>query len=135
MNFAFFKGEFASSVDFANLTPTKTGITQSFDFKQFDEKENFVVIWEAYLNVPTDGIYEFQMESAGGAVLMIDDEKIIALDDLRTKRNVSGDVPLRAGFHHFNLKYFQTTGESVLNLRWGIKGTALRRISINELYH
>ena len=125
-NFAFFRGEFKSVSDFENLTPTKTGVATSFDFKQFDEKTNFGVVWEAYLKVPATEIYEFQMESAGGAVLTIDNERTIDAESLHERTTKSGDVALYEGFHHFKLAYFQTTGEPILNIRFGIKNQPLR---------
>ena len=126
MNFALFKGEFKSVTDFEKIEPTKTGKAQNFGFRDLGEKENFGVVWEAYLNVPKDEIYEFWLESKDGAVLQIDDETIVDLDGIHAKKNASGDVPLKAGFHRFRLKFFQTTGEISLNMRFGIKGQPLR---------
>jgi hexosaminidase len=133
MILALFKGEFKSVADFENARPTQTDVTKSFDFKQLGEKENFGVVWEAYLNVPATGIYEFQMESSGGAVLSIDNEKVVDLEGLHEKKSGSGDIPLAEGFHHFKLAYFLTNGENALNVRFGIKGQPLRGFA-NQLF-
>lgn len=54
-------------------------------------------------------------------------------DGLHSAQSLTGVVPLRKGFHHLRLKFIQGGGDLALNLRWGIKGTGLRRISGNEL--
>jgi len=126
MNFAFFKGEFKSVKDFSNETLRNSGETKNFAPAQFKEKENFGAVWEGYLNVPADGIYEFWLESKDGAVISIDDEKIVDLDGVHEKKNAYGDVPLKAGFHRFRLQYFHTTGDPALSMRYGIKNQPIR---------
>lgn len=126
MKFAFFKGEFKSVKDLGNLTARNAGETKSFGFGQFNEKENFGVVWQGYLNIPADEIYEFWLESKDGAVLTIGDEKVVDLDGLHEKKSLSGDVPLKKGFHRFRLEFFQSAGEPSLNIRFGIKGQPLR---------
>ncbi len=121
VKFNFYKGEFKSVKDFENLTPTKTGEMRNLGLRDLGEKENFGVIFEGYLNIPKDEIYEFWVESKDGAVLQIGDETVVDLDGIHPKKNTSGDVPLRAGFHRVRLKFFQTTGELSLNIRFGIK--------------
>lgn len=126
MNFAFFKGAFKSVKDFDNTTLKNTGETKNFAPAQFKEKENFGAVWEGYLSVPADGIYEFWLESKDGAVLTIDNETVVDLDGVHEKKNASGDVPLKEGFHRFRLEYFHTTGETSLSMRYGIKHQPLR---------
>jgi hexosaminidase len=126
MNFAFFKGEFKSVKDFGDATPQKSGETKSFAPAQFNEKENFGAVFEGYLNVPVEGIYEFWLESKDGAVVSIDGETVVDLDGVHEKKNAYGDVPLKAGFHRFRLQYFHTTGAPILSMRYGIKNQPLR---------
>jgi len=134
VNFMIFKGEFKSVKEFENLAPTKTGEMRNLGLRDLGEKENFGVVFEGYLNIPTDEIYEFWLESKDGAVLQIDDEIVVDLDGVHPKKNASGDLPLRAGFHRFRLKFFQKTGETVLNLRFGIKHQPLRGLG-NLLFY
>jgi len=126
MNFAFFKGEFKSVKDFDNATPQNSGETKSFAPAQFKEKEHFGAVFEGYLNVPADEIYEFWLESKDGAVISIDDERIVDLDGVHEKKSAYGDVPLKAGFHRFRLQYFHTTGTPALSMRYGIKNQPIR---------
>lgn len=138
VNFAFYKQAFKSVADIDRATPDETGETRSIQLPQFakkiDPKEPFGVTFDGFINVPADGIYEFQLESDDGSVLLIGDETVVDNDGLHTPQALTGVVPLRKGFHRLRLKFFQAGGDIALNLRWGIKGTGLRRIFGNELF-
>ena len=133
MKFSLFKGEFKSVAGLNAEALKNSGETKNFAPVQFNEKENFGAVWEGNLNVPADGIYEFWLESKDGAVISIDDERIVDLDGVHEKKNDSGDVPLKAGFHRFRLQYFHTNGEPALSLRYGIKNQPLRFFA-NQLF-
>lgn len=137
VNYRFFKRAFASVKEIESAQPDESGETKSIQLPQFakkiDPKEPFGVVFDGFINVPADGIYEFQLESDDGAVLWIGDEAVVDNDGLHTPQTLYGVVPLRKGFHPFKLKFFQAGGDIALTLRWGIKGTGLRRIFGNEL--
>ncbi len=139
LSFSYYKNSFKSVSEMDAATPTEKGTTQSIGLAQFakkqDLREPFGIMFSGLLNVPDDGIYEFQIESDDGAVLMIDDEMVVDNDGLHSSQMKNGIVPLRKGFHRIRLKYIQGGGDAALNLRWGIKGTGLRRINGSELYN
>ena len=138
-NFAYYKSAFKSVSEMEKSTPTEKGATQSIQLAQFakkqDLKEPFGVIFDGLLSVPSDGIYEFSLESDDGAVLTIGEETVVDNDGLHSAQTKTGLVPLRKGLHRIKLKYFQGGGDATLNLRWGLKGQALRRIAGNDLYN
>jgi hexosaminidase len=139
MNYALYKGTFSSisimdTIQMMDGTePAVKGETKLFALKQFNAKENFGVIWDAYLKVPEDGLYDFAIDSDDGAVLMIDDQAVVDNDGIHTRKTSSGDIPLAKGFHKIRVKYFQKDGEMLLNLRWQIKGRNWQGLS--GLYH
>ena len=139
VRFSYHKKSFKSVNEMDKTEPTEKGTTQSIQLPQFakkqDLKEPFGVIFEGLINVPNDGIYEFQVEADDGAVLLIGDEIAVDNDGLHSTVAKTGIVPLRKGYHRFKFKYFQGGSDAVLNLRWGVKGTGLRRIYGNELFH
>ena len=139
VNFAFYKSMFNSVREVYDATPVKTGETKSIQLPQFAKDlgpgEPFAATFDGYINVPADGIFEFQIESKDGAVLLIGDEIVVDNDGKHVFQTVTGVVPLRKGFHRIRLKHFNVGGDPDLNLRWGIKGTGLRRIYGNELVH
>jgi hexosaminidase len=133
MTFSLYKGTFNSVQIMDGIEPAVKGETKTFALKPLNEKENFGVIWDAYIKVPEDGLYDFAMDSDDGAVLMIDDEIIVDNDGIHTRKTSTGDVPLAKGFHRVRVKYFQKDGEMLLNLRWEVKGRNWQGLS--GLYH
>ncbi|MCY7376386.1 MAG: family 20 glycosylhydrolase [Pyrinomonadaceae bacterium] len=141
-NLKFYKSELKSAKDFDSAAPTETRESKSIQLTQLAEKTNklkdaFGAAFDGYIYAPEDAIYEFQVESTGGAVLQIGDEIVINAGKSATKQTNANIVPLAKGFHKINLRYFQNGGDvaAVLNLRWGIKGQGLSRIYGGELFH
>ncbi len=139
VSWAFYKKEFSKVAEIDAATADETGESRSIALQQFakksDLKEPFAAVFDGYISVADDGIYEFQVDADDGAVLYIDGEAVVDNDGLHSSQTVSGVVPLRKGFHKFKLKYFQGGGDFALNVRFGLKGTALRRVGGNELIH
>ena len=141
VNLRFFKGNFKNVKDLDAAQATETIESKSIQLPQFADKTNklkdaFGAIFDGYFYAPEAGIYEFQIEANDGARLQIGGESVIEFAGSNDKlTTIYGIVPLEKGLHKINLRYFQTGGDAVLNLRWGIKGTGLRRIYGSELFH
>jgi hexosaminidase len=141
--YSLYKGSFDSVNQFnKGITAFEEGETKSVQLPQFKTKTNdltepFGVIFEGYINAPDDAIYEFHLEIDDFAVLYIgSNEEAVAGNDVnQPKIDDRGVVPLKKGFHKIRLKYIQRGKDATLNLRWGMKGTGLRRIYGGELVH
>lgn len=139
VNLKFFRGLFKSVNDLETAQPTETKITKSILLTQFAKttnelKDQFGAVFEGYIYAPEDAIYEFELESDDGADLQIGSEMLINLDGDHSITKKSGLIPLAKGYHKLKMRYFQSGGDSGLGLRWGIKGTGLRRIYGSELF-
>jgi hexosaminidase len=142
VNLKFFKGEFKSVNDLDAAAPTETLESRSIQLPQFaaktgDLKQPFGAIFEGYISVPENAIYEFQIEADDFAKLEIGGETVIdAATDGANGKTITkyGLAPLEKGFHKIRLRYVQAGANAILNLRWGVKGTGLRRIYGNELF-
>ena len=116
-----------------------TGETKSIQLNQFaktaDLKQPFAVTFNGYLEIPTDGVYELQIESTWDAMLVFDGQKLI--DDAGTEdRKVrSAVLPLKAGLHKISLRYNHRGGDMNFRFRYGIKGQGLRQAYGGEFYH
>lgn len=133
LNYSLYKGTFNSTEILDGTEPSKKGETKNLGLRQFEETQNFGVIWDGYIRVPEDGLYDFSVESDDGAVLVIGDETVVDNDGIHTRRTAVGDVPLQKGFHKFRLKYFQKDTDMLLNVRWGVKGR--NTTGITGLFH
>ena len=116
-----------------------SGETKTLGIQQFakssDLKQPFEVAFDGYINVPADGIYEFQTESTWDAGLFIGGEKLIDVAGTKDRAFNAAVVPLRAGLHKISLRYNARGGEPIFRVRWGIKGQGLRVIGGGELVH
>ncbi len=115
------------------------GETRTILLNQFangnDLKKPFEVIFDGYFNAPSDGVYEFQVDSTWDTTVIFGGEKII--DDVGTKdRKVrSAILPLKAGLHKISLRYNHRGGDASFRFRWGIKGQGLRQAYGSEFVH
>lgn len=136
--FRMFDQNFSSANETDKGESRSWGPAKSLGLGQFKEtlKEDlpFAVVFEGFINVPKDEIYEFELEADDGAVLMIDKETVVDNDGVKEKpARKSGFVPLKKGFHWLVLKYFKGQGKWALGVRWGVKGQPLRGVSESEL--
>src|SRR5690606_3798572 len=127
------------SGEFAEDPRAQTGTTRSILLNQFaqriDLKESLGVQFDGYFKIPSDGVYELQIESTWDATLVIGNKKVI--DDAGTEANKKRSVlvPLKAGLHPISLRYNHRGGESNFRFRFGLKGQGLRQAYGGEFVH
>ncbi|XHS77400.1 PA14 domain-containing protein [Burkholderiaceae bacterium UC74_6] len=76
------------------------------------------------LNVPQDGPRDFMLLSDDGAVLYVDDARVIDNDGLHTPEALMETVNLSKGVHLVRVRYFQGPGDGALMLGWKKPGEA-----------
>jgi hexosaminidase len=118
----------------------RTGETKSIFLNQFtnqgvDLKQPFAVTYDGYLNIPADGLYEFQVDSTWDATVVLAGGMII--DDMGTKdRKVkSAIIPLKKGLHRISIRYNHRGGDAAFRFRYGIKGQGLKQAGGGEFVH
>lgn len=121
-------------------SPTvSSGETRNIGLQQFapklDLKVPFWVTFDGYLNVPANGLYEFQTEATWNAQVVVDGEKTVEQIGTKERTVTSGVLPLRSGYHRISLRYQSGGDMPVFRVRWGIKGQGLRAIGGGELVH
>ncbi|MFN0139921.1 MAG: family 20 glycosylhydrolase [Pyrinomonadaceae bacterium] len=124
---------------YAQDTVPITGETKSIGLQQFaqrvDPKKTFGVTFEGYVNVPTDEVYEFQIDSTWSRSLSVDGQQLIDEAGTKDRAVKSAIVPLKAGWHKLTVHYDHGEGDMFFRLRYGIKGQGLRQIGGGELIH
>ena len=78
----------------------------------------FGIDYHGVLWVTSPGNYEFQMLSDDGAILRIDDEKVIDLNGLHSAEAASGRIHLDAGRHSIEVPYYQGAINAVALELW-----------------
>jgi len=118
--------------DSAQNPPPQKGETRSILLNQFaqkiDLKQPFGVQFDGYFRAPSDGVYEFQIDSTWGTTLLLGDNRKL-IDDAGTadRKLRSTVVPLKAGLYKISIRYDHRGGEPHFRFRWGIKGQGLRQ--------
>lgn len=135
VSYKLYDGQFESVKDIEKGTPVSEGETKMFNPKQFNLPENFAVVYEGYLKISEDGLYNFAVESDDGSALYLGGQEIIFNDGEHGLKRVESVVPLKKGFHKIKLLYFQRTGENGLRVFWGKSGQPLNGLSSNILFH
>src|SRR5215469_6516597 len=135
LTYTVFDGNFRSARNLEEGVRTTSGTTSSLDLQQFGHEQKYGLEFDGYVRVPSDGFYEFAVESDDGAILQIDDEVVVDNDGSHGPRSASGHIPLRQGFHKLQLRYFQAEGGAWLRVLWGVMGTELKPIDGSAVYH
>ena len=73
----------------------------------------FGIDYHASFWIRDPGNYEFELTSDDGAVLQIDDRRVINLDGLHQAATESGKIALTAGRHTIHVPYYEGTPDSV----------------------
>ncbi|MCE9557166.1 MAG: PQQ-binding-like beta-propeller repeat protein [Planctomycetes bacterium] len=118
------------------LKPVRTGVIDRLTVPPVHRPDSFAVRYRGYLEIPADGIYSFRLMSDDGSELKIGDEVLISHDgmhDARSERQAT--IPLAAGKHRIELRYFDGMDKEVLLLRYGKPGTDRNEIHPTSLWH
>jgi hypothetical protein len=85
----------------------------------FDLEDNFVMRWQGYISVASDGDYDFEIASDDGTLLYIDGLLAANYDGLHGASDpVSATVTLSAGEHSIMLAFFEAGGAATVRLQW-----------------
>jgi hypothetical protein len=88
--------------------------------------EWFAIVFEAWLEVSDDGVYEFMTFSDDGSKVYIGDELIVDHDGLHVpSEKVGAPKPLAKGRHRLRVEWYQGPGHALaLQLKWRKAGEA-----------
>jgi hypothetical protein len=86
------------------------------DWHPFGLTDQFSAEMQAYFIVPTTGAYTFSTGSDDGSLLFIDGQLVVNNDFFQGYTIREGTVNLTAGYHAFDLQYFQGGGGSALTM-------------------
>jgi hypothetical protein len=133
--YAYYEGNWERLPDFGNQTPAATGTATGVDLGVRKRDDNFALRFTGYVEVPTDGIYTFYLNSDDGSRLLIGSEVVVDNDGLHAAVEVPGQVLLKAGRHPIAVEYFQAGGERRLDVSYEGPGVAKQTIPPEVLNH
>lgn len=134
LSFNLFRGEFASARD-AGGSADSTGVVETVRIPQGSPAENFGLVLEGYLDIPSEGIFTFYTGSDDGVLVFIDNELVVDGDSLHHGITNKGEAALMPGFHKIDVHFFQRLYRQSLNLAWEGPGLPRQSIPAGSLFH
>ncbi|HUT07362.1 MAG TPA: PA14 domain-containing protein [Candidatus Latescibacteria bacterium] len=113
-----FEGRFEKLPDFPTLKASRTGDVGRPDPAVSGREERFALRFKGFIRIPRTGVYVFYLRSDDGSKLSIAGQEIIVNDGVHGLTGEKAEMALEAGWHAFELDYFQGTGEFGLELLW-----------------
>jgi len=112
--------------DFKSIQPTREGYARSLNASVAnDATEPYALVYDGYIKVPKAGVYVFDLRSSDGSRLSIGGQQVVNNDGLHSAICRRGGIALEAGYHPFQLAYFEKPGgagkarlERKLDLTW-----------------
>ncbi len=129
------KGGFRNVAEMRASPLVEERVVETLGLPKDRPADQFGLIFEGFINAPTDGIYTFSLRSDDGSLLRLHGEILIDRDDGASWEWCQGRVPLAAGWHPIRLEYFEISGEERLQLRWAGPGFAEENIPAERLAH
>jgi outer membrane protein assembly factor BamB len=122
--------------DLDQLKPARTGVIDTLTIPPVHRPDFFAVRYRGYLEIPADGVYSFRLISDDGAELRIGDEVLISHDGVHDARSEKqGMIPLAAGKHRIEVRYFDGEANEVLLIRYGKPGADKNHLPAAALWH
>ncbi|WP_437638816.1 PA14 domain-containing protein [Sorangium sp. So ce854] len=117
---------------FDGLVPFAMLFTDRFEVKSQEfssgfpgalmQNDWFAIRFEGEFQVPKDGAYQFRLTSDDGAVLYVNDKRVVANDGVHNAKTEDGEAQLTEGRHRLRLDYFQAQrGQVALMVQIGQK--------------
>ncbi|MBM3293627.1 MAG: beta-galactosidase [Candidatus Aminicenantes bacterium] len=126
--FEYFEGRFEKLPDFSALKAVRTGNAPRPDVAVAKDKDEFALRFKGSIRIPETGVYVFSLNSDDGSRLSVAGKDVVANDGVHGMTEEKAEIALEAGWHVFELVYFQGTGGMGLEVSW--QGPGFKKGSI-----
>ena len=126
LRYRYYEGLWEKMPVWNELTMVAEGVIETVDISVRKRQEKCGIVFDAYINVPVDGVYQFALASDDGSNMLIDGETIVDNDGLHARQEKLGVVAMAKGKHAIRVEWFNGTGGAELELQWGIAGGKMR---------
>lgn len=132
---SYYEGEWTELPDFGRLPPVREAVRNAFGIPGFAREEDFGLVFDGYVEVPRDGVYDFYVSSDDGSRLIVGAGTTVDNDGLHGEQERSCEIALKAGLHPIAVYMFQGKGDRCLEV--SIRGPGLNKQPIPRemLYH
>lgn len=127
LRYAVYDGKWNKLPDFSQLKPALSGNVKTIDISARQGKEEYAYVFEGFVKIPADGVYNFYISSDDGSKMWIDDV-VIDNDGPHGLTEKSVEIPLAKGFHYIKVQFFENSGSDELYVHW--KGPGFEKIAL-----
>jgi len=110
VEFAFYEGRWSRLPDFRAREAAWSGTRSTIGVGAMPETNHCAVRFSGYFRAPADGISAFYLSSDAGSRLLMGGQVVVDNDGLYAVRERTGYVGLAAGYHPFEVHYFEAEG-------------------------
>ena len=132
---SYYEGEWRTLPDFTTLQPASELVMDTVVIPGIARPEDYGLIFKGFVNVPTDGLYEFGISSDDGSALFVADTLVADNDGVHGDGEIAGKVALKSGFHPIEVRMFQCKGGQALSLYITGPGVEKKIVSSDMLFH
>lgn len=118
-----YDGQWNDLPDFSKLTAV--AVEEEHDgyisLKNINKRDSFGLVWLGDLEVPQDGMYQFELMADDGGAVFIDDKEICRVKGqgpMNPQRASKSDIKLTKGSHKIKVQYFQGNAGKGISLKW-----------------
>ena len=124
----YFEGRFEKLPDFSALKAARTTTAARPDIAAAQDKDDFALRFKGAVRVPEAGVYVFYVNSDDGTRLSVAGKEIVVNDGVHGMTEEKAEIALAAGWHAFELVYFQGRGGMGLEVSW--QGPGFKKAAI-----
>ncbi|MDX2196185.1 MAG: family 20 glycosylhydrolase [Cytophagales bacterium] len=115
IRYTYYEGNFLQISDILQKGKMiKSGVQNDISIPKGSKKDYIGLIFEGFVDVPTDGRYVFNLYSDDGSKLMVDNKLLIDNDGIHGNSLKQGQAVLKKGLHPITLFYFENSAGEVL---------------------
>ena len=120
--YTYHTGLFTCTADVRASRPVSSGVMEAPSIRSAPDEDHFGYVFTGYLDVPSDGIWDFAVRSDDGALLEIDGRVVVDNDGSHSAFTATGRIPLMKGMHPFRLSYLEDYEGQSLFWAWKPQG-------------
>lgn len=116
---------------------SKRGEVSNFIFPVKEENlhEMFGMVYNGYIEISEEAVYEFSVSSNDGSQLYVANKMVVDNDGLHGVYEKKGEIALKKGKHKIELLYFQAGGRKTLQVFMRKNGNDKYEVKNYELFH
>ncbi len=134
LDYRYYEGKWGALPDFQTLQPVAEGHTEVFGLGVPHRNDHFALVFAGYIEVATEGPYQFFTTSDDGSRLYIGSTRVVENDGLHAPVERSGPIVLKAGRHPITVTFFERGSGEALEVSYRGPGVDKQPIPAHVLF-